>query len=311
MDTARRLSQLVLLAVPLLLGVVWLYGRSVNRERMEVPAAVPGALIPGSHGLTHYELSGPDTGATAVLVHGFSVPMYIWDSTVTALRDAGYRTLRYDLYGRGFSARPDAAYDRGMFVAQLVALLDSLRIRGAVHLMGVSFGGYVTAAFVAAHPDRVASLTLLDPVFARPELPAFLAWPAVGSWFWQTVQVPQMPEGQRTDFLNPDAFPDWVDRYRDQMQYRGFGRALLRSAQALAREDLPAIYGRVGAAGKPVLLIWGKQDRTTPIAGAEVIRRALPQARFFPVDSAGHLPHMEQADTVRRIMLDFLRSVPQ
>ena len=40
------------------------------------------------------------TGPLVVLVHGLSVPYYIWDSTAASLAAAGHRVIRYDEYGR-------------------------------------------------------------------------------------------------------------------------------------------------------------------------------------------------------------------
>ena len=75
--------------------------------------------------MTHYQLAGPPAVHTVVLVHGFSVPYYIWDPTFDGLVAAGFRVLRYDLFGRGWSDRPDARYDPNFFDEQLVQLLGA------------------------------------------------------------------------------------------------------------------------------------------------------------------------------------------
>ena len=134
-------------------------------------AGAPGRFVALSHGITHYDIAGPDSGRTVVLVHGFSVPYYIWDSTVVALSQTGHRVIRYDLYGRGLSNRPDVRYDGALYRAQLNELLDSLRVTGPVDLAGLSFGGFVTANFVAHFPARVRTLTLVDPMSAGASLP--------------------------------------------------------------------------------------------------------------------------------------------
>src|SRR5579872_7227065 len=74
-----------------------------------------GSYVRLSDGVTHYELAGPENARTVVLVHGFSVPYYLWDPTFTALVKAGMRTLRYDLYGRGYSDRPAEIYDADLY----------------------------------------------------------------------------------------------------------------------------------------------------------------------------------------------------
>ena len=62
----------------------------------------------------------------------------------------------------------------------------------------------------------------------------------------------------------------------------------------------------IANAGTPVLLVWGREDRVIPIAQAEVIRASIPSLEFVRVDSAGHLPHLEQAAVVNAAVLAFL-----
>src|SRR5437868_7703120 len=97
-----------------------------------------GKFVRLSDGFTHYELSGPDSGRAIVLVHGFSVPYYIWDSTAAALSGAGRRVLRYDQFGRGLSDRPTIDYTAAVYDRQLGELLDSLHIAGPADPAGVS-----------------------------------------------------------------------------------------------------------------------------------------------------------------------------
>lgn len=290
------------------------YGAWKNPENSTLDAdartAAPGQFVTLSGGTTHYEAGGPDTGAVVVLVHGFSVPMYIWDSTFTALSAAGYRVIRYDLFGRGWSDRPDAAYDSAMYDAQLDELLDSLRVTRPVHLVGLSFGGYVTSHYAVSHPRRVRTLTLVDPVSAARTLPGLVTMPVVGPWIFQVTQVPGMAAGQASDFLHPEHFPTWADQYRPQMRYKGFGRSLLRTRNAMTTTDFDALFANVSKTSIPVLLVWGRQDQTIPIALSSVARTNIPALTFFPVDSSGHLPHIEQAALVNAQLQAFFTMQP-
>jgi len=291
------------------------YYTYANPERRTLDDAAradaPGKFIALDGGTTHYEVAGPDTGRVAVLVHGFSVPSYIWDSTFHALAAAGHRVVRFDTFGRGWSDRPDAAYDGPFYDAQLRGLLDSLRITEPVDLFGLSFGGFITAHFTSTHAERVRTLVMVDPMTSVPELPAVIAAPIVGPYLWQVQAVPSMPDGQPTDFLHPERFPGWADRYRPQMEFRGFGRSLRRSGLAQKGVDYPKIYSTIAAAGTPVLLVWGRQDTTTPFANAENVTRVITATEFFPVDSAGHLPHMEQTQLVNARIFSFLAAHPR
>lgn len=274
-------------------------------------ASAPGAFVTLGDGVTHYEAAGPADGRVAVLVHGFSVPSYIWDPTFAALRDAGYRVIRYDLYGRGLSDRPDAAYDGAFYDKQLNDLLAALKVGGPVDLFGLSFGGYVTAHYASTHPQRVRTLNLVDPSNTAPTLTWQFTTPLLGPYLFQTGAVPGMAGNQSSDFLHPEQFPGWAERYRPQMQYHGFGRALYRSRLNLARADFDGIYAAIARAGTPVQLIWGKQDPVIPVAQSARIRSAMPSLAYVEIDQSGHLPQMEQAAIFNRQILAFLAAHPR
>lgn len=276
----------------------------------EARASVPGDYMGSSVGTTHYQVVGPDTGRVAVLVHGFSVPAYIWDSTFAALGAAGYRVIRYDLIGRGWSDRSDVAYDGETYDAQLGELLDSLRVTGPVDLFGLSFGGFVTANFTANNPTRVRTLVLVDPTVHPARMSSVERMPVVGRYLFEVMAAPGMADGQPGDFLHPDAFPGWADRYRPQQRYRGFARALHRSRFELAQVDFEELHTRIARQGTPVLLLWGKQDAVIPIAQAEDVKRRIPSVEFVPIDSSGHLPQLEQAAVFNAAMLGFLSRYP-
>ncbi len=267
----------------------------------------PGKFVRLSDGVTHYQTDGPDTGRAIVLAHGFSVPLYIWDSTAHALAAAGRRVIRYDAYGRGFSDRPNVEYSDKLYERQLGELLDSLKLADKVDLGGVSAGGYVTAVYAGRHPDRVRSLILVDPVAGRSAAsmrPFDL--PIIGEYLWQTRMVPTMAEGQASDFVVPSRFPDWAAKYRVQMQYRGFGHALWSSRMFRRGMNTDTMYQRVAAANIPVLLIWGEKDKTVPFANNELVRKAMPRAEFHSVAGVGHLPILEAAAETDSTVLAFL-----
>ena len=72
----------------------------------------------------------------------------------------------YDLRGHGRSEMPTKGYTVAENVDDLVALLDHWGITEPVHLFGNSFGGVVALALAHRHPERVASLFLIEAHFA-------------------------------------------------------------------------------------------------------------------------------------------------
>jgi pimeloyl-ACP methyl ester carboxylesterase len=287
-----------------------------NPERRTLDDAArsgaPGRFIRLADGVTHYDIAGPDTGRAVVLVHGFSVPYYIWDSTANALASAGFRVIRYDEYGRGLSDRPNVDYTVDLYDRQLVQLLDSLHLTSRIDLAGVSMGGLVTGTFAGRHPERVRSLTLVDPVAGTsPTSQGMFGWPVVGPYLWQTLAVPLMAGGQASDFVDPSRFPDWADRYRVQTTYRGFGRALWSHRRFGLGLMMDSVYEHVGRSSTPVLLLWGTADKTVPFERSASVRKAIPSAEFHAIDGAAHLPILERAALTDSIVLAFLSKQPR
>ena len=268
----------------------------------------PGRFVPLSAGMTHYELAGPEEGVPVVLVHGFSVPSYIWDPTFASLASAGFRVLRYDLFGRGFSDRPDVRYDRELFDRQLAELLDALAFPRPFGLAGLSMGGPIAATFTSRHSAQVSRLALLDPVgLPIPEsLSARLVkLPIFGDWLMDRVGDRVLLENLRKDMKHPDEA--YIEKFKKQMQFKGFKRALLSTMRSGVLTDATDAYTALGRLGLPVLLIWGEEDEVAPFQLHEVIRQLIPQAEFHPIPDAGHVPHLERPDVVNPLLIDFFR----
>jgi pimeloyl-ACP methyl ester carboxylesterase len=309
----RFLRWLLAAALIACFGVLLMY-RVKDPERRTLDNAArreaPGRLVHLADGVTHYETAGPDTGRVVVLAAGFSVPGYIWDSLYQGFADSGFRVVRYDYYGRGWSDRPEAVYDQDLFVRQLAGLLDSLRVRTPVDLAGLSFGGAIITSFADRHPGRVRSLIYFDPVFntGRPLLPEERS-----AWAWNIHMVLRggsgaMATGQTFDFLHPERHPDWVARYQVQQQFKGTRESLRRTRAAIATAPHQGEQlRRLGASPRPVLIVWGRQDRVAPFENSEALLGAMPRATFLPVDSAAHLPHLEQTGVVVPAVVGFLR----
>jgi pimeloyl-ACP methyl ester carboxylesterase len=198
-----------------------------------------------------------------------------------------------------------------LFDRQLTELLDSLGVQTPIDVAGVSQGGAVVATFASRHPAHTRSVVLVDPVAGtRGGVPFPYDLPAVGGLLWQAFVVPGMADGQMTDFAHPERFPDWVSRYREQMQYRGFGQALLASRRGGAGVRMDSVYRGVASAGMPVLLLWGTQDKTVPFGANAGVRAAIPSAEFHAIDDAAHLPILERAALADSLILRFLARHP-
>ena len=178
------------LLLALLLAAAWVAPFVVERRRpaMDDDARVnaPGNFAELSQGVTHFQWHGGVRGPVAVCVHGLTTPGFVWNDIAAELATMGYRVLTYDLYGRGYSDRPEGRQDEAFFVRQMEDLLAHQKVADDITLFGYSMGGVITTAFAAKHPDRIRQLVLVAPAgfggFPTGFFRMMRDWGRVGDW---------------------------------------------------------------------------------------------------------------------------------
>src|SRR3569833_3274574 len=110
----------------------------------------------------------------------------------------------------------------------------------------------------------------------------------IGETWWKASSLPGMAEGQTSDFVDASRFPDWVARYRVQMQYKGFGHSLWSSRVFRRGLDTDTIYARVAAAKIPVLLVWGEKDKTNHRKPTKTKKQPPAKTKKSGVDRVDH-----------------------
>jgi pimeloyl-ACP methyl ester carboxylesterase len=302
-----KFIKVIIIAVTFLLGVtagilaLLFHHRNIEKITLtdDVRKKTQGSYIKLPQGVTHYEIAGPDSGKVVILVNGFSVPYYIWDGTYEYLVGKGYRVLRYDAYGRGFSDRPDVKYDKNLYLSQIHDLVTGLSIKAPFNVVGVSFGGEVITDFTCQYPDLVKKVVLVDPAFINN----YSKLKSIAN-FDEAIHAYKRAIGQLNDFKFPQKHADWVNRYMVQMRYRGFRNALVSTTYDYTNTEKQSLKC-LNATQKPVLLVWGEDDQTASIKNSDSIRSIL-KTDFFRVKDAGHLPFIEQPDTVNPRISAFL-----
>lgn len=265
----------------------------------DLRAMKPEQFIELSQGFTEYEIAGPDTAELVVLVHGFSVPMYIWDKTYHFLLSKDYRVLRYSTLGRGLSTRIDGDYNNEAFRKQLHDLVEALDIKKPFHIAGLSFGGPIVADFAIHYPEKINKIIFIDPAYrnGNPTDSEFMMD------YFMALDGTKRAEGQLADFKYPENYPEWPDLYRNMMYFNGHRRALISTIHHY--KHIIENYAALNKDNFDIMLIWGEDDHVVPFKLNEDMRKSL-DLRFEPIKDAAHLPHIEKEHTVNNLILDFL-----
>ncbi|HEY4344375.1 MAG TPA: alpha/beta fold hydrolase [Parvibaculum sp.] len=269
------------------------------------------AFIELSDGMVHYRLEGPAGGPLIVLIHGFSTPSFVWDDYFAPLTGAGYRVLSFDNYGRGFSDRPKTRYDANLSDREMVELLDKLAPGEAAHVVGYSMGGATATLFAARHPERVRSLTLIAPAgldVATSDNIELLKRRMIGDWIVRMFGLKIFHAGaaDQSKFApNPARFLTDFDR---QMDYRGYGDALLSTLRHYPLAGADAAYAEAGRSSRPVMVIWGEADDTVPFVNARKLMALMPRAKLYSYPRLGHEIGFSQSQMLAGLISQFVNS---
>jgi 3-oxoadipate enol-lactonase len=240
----------------------------------------------------------------AVLIHSLALDGSIWDGVVAEL-DSAADVLTYDCRGHGASERRAGKFTVELFADDLADLLDHTGWPDAV-VVGCSMGGCVAQAFAHRYPDRVKGLALIDTT----------AWYGPGAPAeWRKRAAAALSEGlagladfQATRWFS-DAFreaePDVVQRTL-QVFLDNVPECYAASCIMLGEADLRPYLPRFKM---PVAVIVGEEDYATPVAAAEALRRAIPDASLTVLPNSRHLTPIESPKSVAREVRSLLERV--
>ena len=270
-----------------------------------------GTFIELSKGLTHYRLFGPQSGKTVVFIHGIAGPLGIWQHVTDPLRRQGFQILQYDLYGRGYSDRPDGPYDIDLYINQLHDLLSGLSIELPVTLVGWSLGGMISVVYAARHPKLINRLVLIAPAGIEVSLPAIsrvAIIPLLGEILMSLMGRPMLLRSLAKGLHIKDLEGDYRSLVSEQMQYRGYLRSFLSTLRHCAFKDASEDYRTVGNSRLPVLMISGSEDHSIPLSARKRIGELIPSLEYKVLPDTGHIPHFERPEEVCQLLLNFISS---
>jgi pimeloyl-ACP methyl ester carboxylesterase len=249
-----------------------------------------GRYLPLRAGLTHVIEEGQDDQAAILLVHGATVPAWEFDRLIPHLRAAGWRTIRFDLFGHGLSDRPAVRYDFGFFLEQALEVLDGITSHRPLTLLGHSFGAALVAAMASQRPERIERLVLVAPLLdfmANSFWGQVFSLPGIGGLMMRRVGLPVL-ERRRARRYHAIGAEDLTCRFVSEARAPGYANALASMFANRTLGPQRVHYQRLQSSKHEIFVVAGSADRIVPLRDVAEVRSLLPRHEYRQIENAEH-----------------------
>ena len=247
----------------------------------------------------------PDATRLVILLHCSASSGGQWQALTRAAGE------RYAVVAPDFDAASFADDELPRLRDEVAWLRDVADRHGETfHLVGHSYGGAVALRAALDMPERIASLTLVEPVafhLLRPFAPLWLEIRAVAQALGDAVRVGAPADGMKRfiDYWNGagtwESLPE-----AERARLAGCGERTVREFAAVFAEtaDLRD-YARLAM---PALLLAGENTTAPCRKLVDQLSVVLPRLRREIVAGAGHMAPLTHGEAINRLVLDHLRA---
>lgn len=277
---------------------------------MTEPAIQPdrtGFLEAGEHQL-YWELFGNGDREVVCLLNGLAMHTGAWYGFLPRLRPE-YDVLLWDYPGQGRSSTADVPYHLDGIASYLARIIDASGTE-RIHLVGISYGGFVALEFARQFSSRLHTLVLSGIILSHETL--FEMYEDLSLRFYRggpetfDLYTRYMYEKIFGEAFVTAAGADRLETMRANFhqRYRERTSALIRltEAQDPFFSALDARLPEYRAIATPALIIAGDEDRVMAPKAQKKIATILPNSRFELIEDSGHVVYLEQPDPFFALM---------
>ena len=244
-----------------------------------------------------YMAAGRAEAPPLVLLHGVGANSMHWRFQFAAFAER-FRVIAWN--APGYMLSDNLLAETPEWVDYAEALHDFLTALGVgrFDLLANSFGTRVAQCFAYRHPDRIGRAVFTGTSISQGTAPEEAEGRA------KMIAQGGYGFGARAEaLLGSRASADTLRLVRHTLRATN-PRGFMQAARFIASGGMPPLGAGLTM---PLLMIQGDEDRVTPAAAnAELLVKAVAQARLVALAGCGHLPEVEEPERVNELVGGFL-----
>lgn len=299
--------------------------RWLKKQGLSCPYSYNRIFV-SKHGLINYEISGPDGGPLVVTFHGLNGTHMTFQDVQDVLTKYGFRVLTFDLYGHGLSASPrfhllSKTYSIDFFIKQTNELLEHLGLQDEpLNLIGFSMGCCIASGYAKLYPEKILRIILISPAGMLQRKPVPVKCLSLCPWcvycipcfvcrccFNKQLFLQKFSDEERRTGM---AEALWNRLMWQLFVKKGVIGAFLGCVMRLPLWNSRTLYQQTGSAGKPMLVLWGRQDVVCPPSVAKEMLDCFPNGHLIVFQDATHLLLADQPQAAIATIMTFLELPP-
>ena len=276
-----------------------------DKKAEKWPVDSENRVVDTYYGQTFMRISGSADAPVLVLLPGVSASSLMWKYSVKALSEHYCVYAIDNIYDVGRSVYTRRMRSSEDFVNWLNELFTTLELGNKVNLMGLSYGGWLTAKYAVKHPERLNKIVLIAPAATVLQ---------IRQAFYRRVMLCLIPHRWFVENLmywllkdavnRHKAYREQVDRYIDEVMLsnESFKQKATVNPTVLDDDELKSLV-------MPVLFLVGENEKIYSARNAiDRLKNVAPQIKTEIISNVGHdLLFLEQSLVLSKI-LTFLKN---
>lgn len=239
--------------------------------------------------INYYYLSINKAKKTLIFLHGWGVDSQLWFKIIPGLINKNYSLYFLDLPGFGLSQVPNTTYSVDDYKTIVYEFVKKLGLK-KINLIGHSFGGRITIKMVAENPEFLEKVVLVDTAGIV------------------TASKIKKISALISKVIGPIFKPNFMQPLRKKFY-------LLIGSEYLENKKLSKIFSKVVSENltrllirikKPALIIWGKNDRITPLYYGQLMNKLIPKSKLIVFGKAGHFSFIDEPKEFIEALTNFI-----